>query len=47
MSQEFILSQPQTDWQRLDAMTEKDIDLSNCPEITPEMFAHRFSTLCR
>jgi len=29
----------QTDWARLDAMTDKDIDLSDSPEITPEMFA--------
>jgi uncharacterized protein (DUF4415 family) len=28
-----------TDWQRLDRMTDADIDLSDCPEITPEMFA--------
>lgn len=28
-----------TDWARLDAMTDADIDLSDCPEITPEMFA--------
>ncbi len=28
-----------TDWARLDALEEKDIDLSDTPEITPEMFA--------
>ena len=28
-----------TDWERLDAMTDEDIDLSDAPEITPEMFA--------
>ena len=28
-----------TDWDRLDAMQDKDIDLSDAPEITPEMFA--------
>jgi uncharacterized protein (DUF4415 family) len=28
-----------TDWKRLDAMTDDDIDLSDIPEITPEMFA--------
>ena len=28
-----------TDFKRLDAMTDKDIDLSEIPEITPEMFA--------
>ncbi|MBP5975138.1 BrnA antitoxin family protein [Brasilonema sp. CT11] len=39
MSNESISSNSQTDWQRLDAMTDSDIDLSDCPEITPEMFA--------
>ncbi|GAX40862.1 hypothetical protein NIES4075_18280 [Tolypothrix sp. NIES-4075] len=29
----------QTDWERLDAMKNEEIDLSECPEITPEMFA--------
>jgi uncharacterized protein (DUF4415 family) len=28
-----------TDWDRLDAMTDEDIDFSDCPEVTPEMFA--------
>ena len=28
-----------TDWARLDAMQDEDIDLSDIPEITPEMFA--------
>ncbi|MBI1745153.1 MAG: BrnA antitoxin family protein [Acidobacteria bacterium] len=28
-----------TDWQRIEAMTDQEIDLSDCPEITPEMFA--------
>ncbi len=26
-------------WQRLDAMSDEDIDLSDCPEVTPELFA--------
>jgi hypothetical protein len=26
-----------TDWARLDAMTDAEIDLSDCPEVTPEM----------
>ncbi|MBE9215154.1 BrnA antitoxin family protein [Plectonema cf. radiosum LEGE 06105] len=39
MSNESISSNSQTDWQRLDTMTDEDIDLSDCPEITPEMFA--------
>src|SRR2546425_298033 len=28
-----------TDWKRLDAMKDEDIDFSDIPEITPEMFA--------
>lgn len=28
-----------TDWERLQAMTDKDIDLSEMLELTPEMFA--------
>lgn len=28
-----------TDWKRLDALQDEDIDLSDAPEITPEMFA--------
>ncbi len=28
-----------TDWKRLKAMADKDIDLSDSPELTPEMFA--------
>ena len=28
-----------TDLKRLDAMTDADIDLSDIPEVTPEMFA--------
>lgn len=28
-----------TDWKRLDALQDEDIDLSEAPEITPEMFA--------
>jgi uncharacterized protein (DUF4415 family) len=29
----------QTDWKRLETMTDKDVDLSDSPEVTPEMFA--------
>ena len=28
----------ETDWKRLDAMKDEDIDLSDIPEIPPEMF---------
>jgi len=33
------LKQSLTDWERLDALQDEDIDLSDMPEITPEMFA--------
>jgi uncharacterized protein (DUF4415 family) len=39
MNNKSILSKSETDWARLDAMTDADIDLSDCPEVTPEMFA--------
>ena len=39
MNNKFTSSNSQTDWQRLDAMTDEEIDFSDCPEITPEMFA--------
>ena len=29
----------QTDWKRLKAMTDDEIDLTEVPEVTPEMFA--------
>lgn len=28
-----------TDWERVDALKDKDIDLSDIPEVSPEMFA--------
>jgi uncharacterized protein (DUF4415 family) len=39
MSNESTSRKSQTDWQRLDAMGDEDIDLSDCPEVTPEQFA--------
>ncbi len=39
MSNESISSNSQTDWQRLDSISDEGIDLSDCPEITPELFA--------
>jgi len=39
MSKEPITRKSQTDWARVDAMADEDIDLSDCPEITPEQFA--------
>ncbi|MEL6263888.1 MAG: hypothetical protein AAFR12_22825 [Cyanobacteria bacterium J06626_6] len=40
MNSEPLPKNSQTDWQRLDAMNDGDIDLSDCPEATPEMFAN-------
>jgi uncharacterized protein (DUF4415 family) len=39
MNNEIISSKSKTDWARLDAMSDEDIDLSDCPEVTSEMFA--------
>jgi uncharacterized protein (DUF4415 family) len=39
MKKKTISKKSGTDWKRLDAMTDADIDLSDIPEITPEMFA--------
>lgn len=39
MNNKFTSSNSQTDWERLEAMTDEEIDFSDCPEITPEMFA--------
>ncbi|HEY8184782.1 MAG TPA: BrnA antitoxin family protein [Pyrinomonadaceae bacterium] len=32
----------QTDWKRIHALKDEDIDLSEIPEVTPEMFARAF-----
>ncbi|MDJ1171767.1 BrnA antitoxin family protein [Roseofilum sp. BLCC_M154] len=39
MKNKVISSNSQTDWQRLDRMTDDEIDFSDCPELTPELFA--------
>jgi uncharacterized protein (DUF4415 family) len=39
MNEPTISNKSQTDWERLDAMNDEDIDLSDIPELTPEMFA--------
>lgn len=39
MDNEPTSNKSQTDGKHLDAMTDEDIDLSDCPEITPELFA--------
>ena len=40
MNNESSSNSSQTDWRRLDAMSDEDIDFSDCPEVTPEMFAN-------
>ena len=39
MNKSTISNKSQTDWERRDAMLDADIDLSDIPELTPEMFA--------
>jgi len=39
MKKKTISKKPGTDFKRLDKMTDADIDLSDIPEVTPEMFA--------
>jgi hypothetical protein len=40
MNKESLSVKSLTDWDRLMAMTDEDIDFSDCPEATPEMFAN-------
>jgi uncharacterized protein (DUF4415 family) len=39
MSNKPISSNSETDWERLDTMTDEEIDFTDCPEITPAQFA--------
>ena len=39
MNKSTISNKSQTDWERLDGMEDGDIDLSDIPELTPEMLA--------
>jgi uncharacterized protein (DUF4415 family) len=39
MNNASMLPASQTDWVRVDATSDQDIDFSDCPEITPEMIA--------
>ncbi len=39
MKKKHISHKSQTDWDRVDKLSDKDIDLSDNPEVTPEMFA--------
>jgi len=38
MSKSTTSNKSQTDWKRLDTMDDENIDLSDIPELTPEMF---------
>ena len=39
MKKKHISHKSQTDWDRVDKLHDKDIDFSDIPEVTPEMFA--------
>jgi len=39
MNSNSTTQKSETDWDRIDAMTDEEIDLTECEEITPEMFA--------
>jgi uncharacterized protein (DUF4415 family) len=39
MNKKSISRKSLTDWERIEKMNDEDIDLSDCPEVTPEMFA--------
>ena len=39
MKQGTIMQQSKTDWKKVDAMSDADIDLSELPEVSPEKFA--------
>jgi uncharacterized protein (DUF4415 family) len=39
MKKKTTLNKSLSDWARVDALKDEDIDFSDCPEISPEMFA--------
>lgn len=39
MKKEVIMQQSQTNWKAVDTMEDKDINLSDLPEISPDKFA--------
>lgn len=39
MKKKITSVKSQTDWARVDAMKDEDIDFSDSPKVTPEMFA--------
>lgn len=40
MSKSTIFNKSQTDWERLDTVDDENIDLSDIPELMPDMFAN-------
>ena len=40
MKKEVIMKKSETDWERVRKMRDEDIDFSDLPELTPEMFAN-------
>ena len=40
MRKKNISKESETDWERVRSMRDEDIDLSDLPEVTPEMFAN-------
>ena len=40
MKRQNSLKKSGTDWKRIDAMADADIDVSDIAEVTPEMFAN-------
>ena len=39
MKKKHISHKSQTDWDRVDKLRDEDIDFSDSPEVTPDMFA--------
>ena len=39
MNNNSFSSNSETDWQRLDSMSDDEIDFSDCSEVSPEQFA--------
>ncbi len=39
MNRSATTKKSRTNWERVDALKDKDIDLSDVPEVSPEMFA--------
>ena len=38
MNNETSIKKSQTDWARIDSMTDEEIDFTDCPEVTDEMW---------